>query len=141
MYYIIIDSIAVSLFTNIEQGDSSAISIPIYIFTLNCLLPGPDCSTVKEGPAPRGEHVTIMMMLVIMIMMMLVMLVIMLVIFMMVIQVRNLPNGEYIVCGEAVDGEGLVLQQLLNGEGLVLQSTCFNVIIQRLDNSGEPHLE
>ena len=82
-----------------------------------------------------------MMLVMLVIMLMLVMLVIMLVIFMMVIQVRNLPNGEYIVCGEAVDGEGLVFQQLLNGEGLVLQSTCFNVIIQRLDNSGEPYLE
>ena len=49
---------------------------------------------------------------------------------MMMIQVRNLPMGEYIVCGEAV-----------NDEGLVLQSTCFNVIIQRLDSSGEAYLE
>jgi len=38
--------------------------------------------------------------------------------------VRNLPMGEYIVCGESV-----------NNEGIVLQSTCFNVIIQHLDNS------
>ena len=36
--------------------------------------------------------------------------------------------GEYIVCGEAV-----------NDVGEVLQSTCFNVIIQRIDNTGESY--
>ena len=56
--------------------------------------------------------------------------VVMVVVVMMMMQVRNLPMGEYIVCGEAV-----------NNEGLVLQSTCFNVIIQRLDSSGEPELQ
>ena len=47
---------------------------------------------------------------------------------MMTMKVRNLPMGEYIVCGEAV-----------NDVGEVLQSTCFNVIIQRIDNTGESY--
>ena len=58
------------------------------------------------------------------------MMMLLMMLMMMMLQVRNLPMGEYIVCGEAV-----------NNEGLVLQSTCFNVIIQRLDSSGEPELQ
>ena len=71
-----------------------------------------------------------MMMMMMMMVMVMVMMIVIMMMMMMMIQVRNLPMGEYIVCGESV-----------NDEGIVLQSTCFNVIIQHLDNSGEQYLQ